>query len=281
LPVARAAVEAGKPCLDFASEQAYYEALQNLEPRARERGVPLVTAAGAIPGLSGLLALYALDQLPESDTLEMVWAQGSMTAPEEGIGSLMTGALEAITSPRTVENGREVRVRLGSRRVTRELPEPFGRTGLLALPSIECPLLAGRRGLRTVHNWYAMGDVPFGFPALVRLLRPDRRPWSYRLLRRMMGQVARVEFDKARRGGMGPEGLLQVTVEGNGKRWSAWMRFPDGGFATAVLPAWLAGRLLHADVTPGLHTALDLAAPADVLEHLAGLGCTLETGPAD
>lgn len=59
------------------------------------------------------------------------------------------------------------------------------------------------------------------------------------------------------------------------------MRFPDGGFATAVIPAWLAARLLRDGVAPGLHTALDLAAPADVLAHLASLGCVLETGPRD
>ncbi|MDQ1255987.1 MAG: hypothetical protein QG656_582, partial [Candidatus Hydrogenedentes bacterium] len=67
--IARTVVESGTSYIDFANEQVHYRRLESLDARARERGVMLLTAAGAVPGVSTLVALHAARQLPETDEL--------------------------------------------------------------------------------------------------------------------------------------------------------------------------------------------------------------------
>jgi hypothetical protein len=189
---------------------------------------------------------------------------------------MLGGLLEAGFAPRTVEHGREVQVVLGRRRTVRMLPEPFGRIHLLGLPTIDALLLPKLLDLETFDTWWAMGNIPRGTATLVRLLAPHRRRWSYELLKRMLASFARSEYRQAVKAGHGPECLLLATAAGDAE-WTGWLRFPGGGFATAILPVLLAQRILN-DEPPkaGLQTATDLVTPEELFAALAGLGIHLE-----
>ncbi|MCC6144601.1 MAG: saccharopine dehydrogenase NADP-binding domain-containing protein [Candidatus Hydrogenedentes bacterium] len=276
---ARSVINCGTPYLDFANEQIHYRRLQNLKSLAKARNVPVITAAGAIPGISTMLAVRAAHGAPGARTLDLVWAQGRMDFEEGGLGSLMGGLLETGFVPRTVEGGREVQVILGSRRCTRDLPAPFGPTALVGLPTIDALLLPKALRLDTLHTWWAMGTMPPGAVALVRLLAPHRRPWSYRLVKRLLTSLSRYEYRHAVKQNKGTESILLARMS-NGGEWSGYLRFPSGGYATAILPVLLAQRVLEGEPPrAGLHTPLDLLTPEEVFAALNDLGIALEAGP--
>jgi short subunit dehydrogenase-like uncharacterized protein len=273
---ARVVINCGTPYLDFANEQIHYRRLQNLKNLAKARNVPMITAAGAIPGISSILAVHAAGQVQGARRIELVWAQGRMDFEEGGLASMLGGLLETGFAPRTVENGREVQVVLGSRRTFRNLPEPFGRTHLFGLPTIDALLLPKLLNLDTLDTWWALGKIPPGTVPLMRLLAPHRRNWSLRLVKRMLSAVARSEFRHAVKAGRGPECLLLVTAA-NGAAWSGCLRFPGGGYATAILPVLLAQRVLEGPAPQaGLHTPLDLLTAPELFAALDELGIVLE-----
>jgi len=54
--IARTAVECARPYLDCANEQIHYRSLGKLDASARTHKIPLITAAGGVPGLTTLLS---------------------------------------------------------------------------------------------------------------------------------------------------------------------------------------------------------------------------------
>ena len=148
------------------------------------------------------------------------------------------------------------------------LPAPFGRTFVMALPGIDVLIAPTRLPLRRVQTYFGMtGPPPPGFFPLVRLLKPHRRPWAYRLVKKLVSKVAAAEHAHALKKGIGPEGILKIAAGGAGKRLELSVVVPDGGVGSAYLPvlaaAWLAeGRL----TATGLATAWDIISPIEFFE---------------
>lgn len=269
--VARTVVGCGVPYLDCANEQEHYRNLRPLDAAARERGVPLITAAGAIPGLSTLAALRLLERTPGADAVDCCWAQFRHAREGSGLASMMGGLLEAAGRPLAVCDGRHVPVVMGRSVRDIDLPAPFGRRRMLEVPTIEALALPDRLPLREFHTWFHLGDLPLWLLDGVRLLDPGRRRWAYRLIEAVMRRINDAETRKAAAAGIGPEALLSVRVRGPQAEASADVLFRDGAVATACLPAHLAACWLRGELPEtGLLTPADLPVCGDLAAVTAG-----------
>ncbi len=262
--IARTVLESGTPYLDCANEQQHYHRLKNLNEMALQRNIPLITAAGAIPGLSTLLVA----QFPESTHTECCWAQLRHAYEDSGLASMMGGILEALTKPVTLTSGQFSPVMLGKSVKTCALPGPFGCRLCLEVPTIDALTLPGRIPLHDYHTWFYFGELPLWLLDVVRLLQPQRRAWAYRMINAIMRRINARDTAKAIEAGVGPEALLMVTASQEGRQKVRSMMFLDGAAATACLPVYLAGLYLTGGIEQtGLLTPLDLVAP-DALDAI-------------
>ncbi len=269
--IARTAIVNGCAYIDFANEQTHYQSLSQLNGLARAQGVALITSAGSNPGLSTMLAALGTSQVANAGQVDIHWAQGRMPDGQSGVGSLMSGTLDANFVPRTVDAGHTIPVPLG-RMVTKSLIAPFGATKMLVLPTTDSLVLPAALPLHTVQSYVAIAEAPPGYFHLVRLLAPARRPWAYRLLHRFASWVNERDYHRARKRGVDCEGLLQVEVKGPSAKWIGTIRFADVGIATAYLPVLAAKQIAegHCKAT-GLLTPLDLFPPRSTLREFAAM----------
>ncbi|HPO11921.1 MAG TPA: saccharopine dehydrogenase NADP-binding domain-containing protein [Candidatus Hydrogenedentes bacterium] len=268
---AAAVVKSGRPYIDCANEQIHYQRLRALDAPAKEREIPVITAAGAIPGCSSLLMAHALQQLPEATAVDCYWAQFRHAYAESGLGSMMSGILEAVHRPVALSNGQEVPILLGRSMRTVEFPEPFGMRKVFELPTIDTLTVSSRFSVRDLHTWFYMGDLPTWFLSVVRLLQPHRRRWSYRLVERIMDSINKRDTEKAITAGIGPDALLMVKVRRGNEVKSCQILFKDGAVATACLPVRIVLDYFrgHWDCS-GVLTPLDLFEPKVLLNDLGG-----------
>ena len=257
--VAKVVVEAGRPYIDCANEQFHYHRLEALHTLAQERGVPLVTGAGAIPGISTLLAAEMLTAMPGATSVEWYWAQGRHAYAETGLGSMMGGILEVMHGAEAWREGRPQPVVLGRWSRRAELAAPFGERVVLEAPTLDDVVIPARFPVRETHSYFYMGDLPLWMLTVMRLLQPHRRQWAYALVAGVMRRINDRETAKAIAEGVGPESLLQVTVENGSESRTRHMLFTDGAEATAILPVYIAQRIFDGEVgKTGLLTPLEI-----------------------
>lgn len=269
--IARAVLECGKPYLDCANEQRHYRQLEPLNSLAVDKGVPLITAAGAIPGCSTLLIASMLNDFSGTVAVDCSWAQFRHAYADSGLASMMGGILEALESPVAIRGGTAAPVILGKSVKDAELPAPFGLRHLMELPTIDALTLPRRYPLEEYHSWFYMGDLPVWLLDVIRLLQPQRRSWAYRLVEAVMGRINKADTARAIAAGVGPESLLSVSVSDKDKTETRQILFRDGAIATACLPVYLAGKYLQGQMTEtGLLTPLDLVAPDEFPAPLEG-----------
>jgi hypothetical protein len=271
--IAMRVMQAGRPYVDFANEQSHYRQIQALDATAREKGVPLVTGAGAIPGVSTLLAGLAAQRIPDLHSVEMFYAQGRMPEAEGGLASMLSAVLESGLGSVTLRDGKHVRLRLGDEQRKEALPDPFGSTPMVRFPTLDALVVPQKVPLRSLATYWAMGEVPPGFFALLRLLKPHERTWAYKLVRRITEWSMKQDYERAVKKGLGPEGILKIVGRGTTQRWESLLSFPDGGIATAFLPVLTARRFFEAGLgKTGLLTVLDLFDPEDALRAMQNGG---------
>jgi short subunit dehydrogenase-like uncharacterized protein len=269
--IARTAVECSRPYLDCANEQFHYRKLLELDATARRNGVPLITAAGGVPGLSTLLSAHLLKQFPAATEVDCCWAQFRHAYAESGLGSMMGGILEALDRPVALRQGKPAPTIIGRSAREFALPQPFGQRRLLEVPTIDDLTIPARFPLQEFHTWFYMGDLPTWLLDIVRLLQPNRRPWAYRIIEAIMRRINDRDTAKAIAAGVGPECLLQVLARYSGQTHSQSLVFRDGAVATACLPVYIADRCLRGEVSrTGLLTPLDLLDPERLPEITTG-----------
>ncbi|HOX38139.1 MAG TPA: saccharopine dehydrogenase NADP-binding domain-containing protein [Candidatus Brocadiia bacterium] len=269
--IAGTVIECGKPYLDCANEQLHYRNLMELDASARRKDVPMITAAGSIPGLSTLLIAHALERYPDSIAVDCCWAQMRHAYADSGLASMMGGIIEAAASPVALRGGKPAPIVIGRSTKHFDLPEHFGLHSLLEVPTIDALTIPARYPLREFHTWFYMGDMPTWLLEIVRLLRPDRRKWAYRLIESVMRRINDRDTAKAIASGIGAECLLMVTARSPDKTASHFIKFRDGAVSTACLPAHIADRFLRGEISEtGLLTPLDLANADDILALAEG-----------
>lgn len=260
--IARIALECGVPYLDCANEQRHFKNLSELDPLAKQQGIPLITAAGAIPGISTLLIGKVMTGFPSATEVDCCWAQFRHAYADSGLASMMGGILEAVDRPIVLCEGKPVPIVVGRSMKDIDLPEPFGRKSLLEIPTIDALTIPARFSLREFHTWFYMGDLPTWLLDIVRVLKPDRRPWAYRLIENIMRRINDRDTARAIASGIGPECVLQVAASSSGESKFATMTFRDGAAATACIPAHIADSYIQGKIQKtGLLTPLDLVDP--------------------
>ncbi len=269
--IARTVVECGRPYLDCANEQCHYRRLTGLDALARRKNVPMITAAGAIPGVSTLLMAQVLHHFPEAAEMDCCWAQCRHAYAGAGLASVMGGILEATDRPETMRHGKLVPVVIGRSTRFFDLQEPFGRKRLMEVPTIDSLTLPKHFALQEMHTWFYMGDLPTWLLGIVRLLQPNRRPWAYRFIEAIMRRINDQETRKAIASNVGPECLLWVEARNQRETKSSSILFRDGAVATACFPAYVADRYLRGEIRDtGLLTPLDLLAGDELPEITKG-----------
>lgn len=267
--IARAVIETGTPYIDCANEQVHYRRLEELDDLAKEKGVPLVTGAGAIPGCSTLLALYLAKQFPDTTGIHCCWLQYRHAFEESGLGSTMGGILEASEGSADWIDGRLQPVVMGQVAETFDFPEPFGRMRVLEIPTLDALVIPKHAAVRDQRNWIYLGDMPTWMLGLIRLLQPHRRPWAYRLLETVTRRINDHETRRAITDGKGPEGLLWVNAHNDTASHAASILFRDGAAGTALLPVHLVCDFLAGGWDKaGLLTPADIVDPATYFERL-------------
>ncbi len=230
-----------------------------LDDAARRQGVPMITAAGAIPGVSTLVIMRLLKQFPQATQADCCWAQFRHAYADSGLASVMGGILEAVELPVAVSHGALSPVVIGRSSRYFDLPEPFGRKQLLEVPAIDALTLYTRKPLEEFHTFFYMGDLPTWLLEIVRILRPDRRPWAYRFIEALMKHLNARDTQTAIDAGTGPESLLHIRVQGADDAQTESILFRDGAIATACLPAYIADACLKGNIiSTGLLTPLDV-----------------------
>jgi short subunit dehydrogenase-like uncharacterized protein len=267
--VARAVIDAGRPYLDCANEQVHYERLRAIGALASSKSLPLITAAGAIPGLSSLLIVYMLKMHPEARSVDCAYAQLRHAYEDGGLGSMMSGVLEAVNKPLSLREGAHVSCLLGAATQRMELPKPIGLRQFFELPNIDVLTLPHKRALRNLRVWFYMGDIPTWLFPIIRLLRPDRHPMIYRLLERIVDNMNTKEIAHAIATGQGPEGVIQVTVSSGKETLTGSLTLRDGAVATAFLPAYIANAYLSGMLDrSGVLTPTDLVTLSQIEQPL-------------
>jgi hypothetical protein len=268
--IARVVLESGAPYLDCANEQQHYHHLSRLDSPARSAGLPLITAAGAFPGISTLLAMRMLAN-PMIRRLNCCCAQFRGPNSESGLASLTGAILDALGEPVAVHRGERVGIRLGSSRKEFVLPLPFGSRRLLEVPLIDALTLPQWRALEEFHAWFLADDMPTGLLRVVRWLQPHRRPWAYRLMASTLRIIHQHATRRATLAGLGPECLVHVCGTDGRRMLRSSVTFLDGAVATACLPVHLANAYLRGEVSKtGLLTPIDLVDPHHVPALIAG-----------
>ncbi len=122
--MARAAIEAGVPYVSLCDDYDAAQAVLEMDPLAKEKGVTVITGLGWTPGLSNVLARRAADQLDEVDEIHVAWA-GSASDSEGYAVILHTIHIFTGMVP-SFQNGELVSVPAGSGRELVRFPDPVG-----------------------------------------------------------------------------------------------------------------------------------------------------------
>ena len=269
--IARTVLESGVAYLDCANEQRHYRQLEPLNSLALEKGVPLITAAGAIPGCSTLLIASLLERFPDAANVECCWAQFRHAYADAGLASMMGGILEALENPIAIRRGQNVPVVLGKSVKDIDLPPPFGMRRMMEVPTIDTLSLPRQYTLAEYHTWFYMGDLPMWLLDVIRVLQPQRRAWAYRLIETIMGYINKRDTNKAIASGAGPESLLVVTASNKDRSETKRLLFRDGAIATACLPVYITEKYLQGKITKrGLMTPQDIVVSAELPGLLEG-----------
>ena len=125
-PLARAAIEAGRPYVSICDDYDAYLDVLTLDEEAKEAGVQILTGFGNSPGITQMLARKGYNSMEKPDKIHVQWCAGS----DEAVGPTNLAHLFHIFNGTTLQwiDGREVRVRTGDGRRVVDFPEPIGRT---------------------------------------------------------------------------------------------------------------------------------------------------------
>lgn len=245
--IAHTVIESGTNYIDFANEQNHFRQVAAFDLAASQKGVFLMTAAGLVPGFSTLLMLMADKEIGGATSLETYYAERRRVDPEAGLASILSGALETGYESHWIRNGKKERYRMGSAHGYADMPEPIGRTYVLAVPGADIEIISSLLPVQNMQNWFGMEKPPLGFFPLTRILKPHKNPGVYSIMKKMITHLVMKEHDRAIKKGIGPDMVLSVKANNNSQSVEYQMWSPDGGKGTAYFPVavskmWAEGR---------------------------------------
>ncbi len=273
--IATATLAANASYIDFANEQSHYNRLQRLDKTAKKKNLVLLTGAGFMPGISSILAMLANTKINELKSIELYYVQKRYREPEKGLGSYMSAILESNFNTVSFENGQLIPMQLGKKKKSCIMPEPFGNTTFDRIPTIDSLILPKTLKLNSFANYMNLGgDVPAIMWKFVRLLKPHKRKWAYRMMEKILLSEVRGSYNKAVKKGIGYECVVKIIAYGKDEKWTAIANFPESGeVATTYLPIISADNLLKGKIKKtGLLTPVDIYEPEEIVKEFSEIG---------
>jgi saccharopine dehydrogenase-like NADP-dependent oxidoreductase len=166
-PMARAALEAGKPYVSIADDYEAYLDVITLDEEARQKGVHILSGWGNSPGITQALARKGYNSMEDPKRINVHWAAGS----NEAAGPANLTHLFNIFHGTTLQTirGQEVKVQTGGGRKVVRFPFPMGDLPVFYTGHAESVSIPRNlKGLTevTLHG----GIQPSYIPLLVMLL---------------------------------------------------------------------------------------------------------------
>ena len=124
-PVADAAIDAGVHYISIADDYDAYLEVEKLEPKAKKKGIKVMTGFGNSPGLTQMLAKKGYLYLDKPEGISVNWAAGSI----EPVGPANILHLFHLLSGKTLQwrNGHDEYVPCGKGKKIVEFPPPIGK----------------------------------------------------------------------------------------------------------------------------------------------------------
>ena len=126
--VVRAAIEAGIPYVSICDDYDAVQAVLELDPLARERGVTVLTGVGWTPGLTNILARKGANMLDTAREIHIAWAGAS--ADSEGFAVVLHTMHIFTGQVPTFTGGQWKTVPAGSGRQLVTFPDPLGQVAV-------------------------------------------------------------------------------------------------------------------------------------------------------
>lgn len=261
LEIAQTAVGERRCIIDLASEQEHHRRLQALAGSCEERGVTVLTGAGAYPGVSGLLLEALLTAHPGASAAQLALITGPPADPTRGTAQLQSGLAELAHLHQYLQDGQLVRVRPG-RRARFVFPDPFGECAALTWPQLEILEAASTKRLSSLSTFAALGGHSPPPAILLRAagwLRPTPGSWTHSLL----GKGLRIlQRPPAPDDPTTNHGAILVRVEDTGTVYETAVLATDLPAATAWLPVFAARQWALGSWKRGV-----VAAPMSFFDH--------------
>jgi lysine 6-dehydrogenase len=121
---AEAAIEARRHYVSLCDDYDAAQAVLELDQKARDGGVTVLTGLGWTPGVSNVLARKAADQLDETEEIHVAW--GSSASDSEGFAVILHTLHIFTGMVPSFRDGELVRVPAGSGKETVLFPQPLG-----------------------------------------------------------------------------------------------------------------------------------------------------------
>jgi short subunit dehydrogenase-like uncharacterized protein len=228
------------PYIDLANEQLHLNNLRNLKKEINTYGSMVFTCAGQSPGISTLLMIHLAKMVARVDAIEMYGVIGRIPTPDQSLGSIMSGVIEAAMDSKTYINGQYVREAMGTCIKEHTMPAPFGTLKMISVPlndALLVPEVVRCKGVRTLFG-LEMEMPPIIFK-IMAWLKPHKRKWAYRLLENAMKKSLKNNYEVGLKKGFNPGGYMKIIVTGSENK-TALVKVEDNAVMTSYMPVVIA-----------------------------------------
>lgn len=240
IEIAKTVLSCRKPYIDLANEQLHLNNLRQIRQEIENSGTMVFTSVGQSPGISTLLMIHLSKMLHRVDSIEMYGVMGRLPTPDQSLGSMMSGALEAALHSTTYIDGQHVHEKIGSYVKPHTLPKPFGTMNMLSVPLSDAILVSEMVSCKSVRTLFGLKmEVPRFLFKIIALLKPHKHPLTYKFLERIMKNSLKDSYQKGRSEGFNPGGYMKVAVNGN-RDIAALIKVEDNSVMTSYMPVVIA-----------------------------------------
>lgn len=211
---ASAAIDAGchyvSLCDDYDAAQAVFE----LDDKAKEQDVTVLTGLGWTPGISNVLARKAVDELDTAEEINVAW--GSSASDSEGFAVILhTLHIFTGTVP-SFQNGALVRVPAGSGKERVRFPQPLGECNVFHLGHPEPVTLP--RTFASVKTVTLKGGLAESLLNFLAVMLSKLRLTNTAGKRQFMGNLLKVLLPALNKIGKPPNPCSAVRVDVKGEK---------------------------------------------------------------
>lgn len=238
--IVQTALKAKIPYVDLANEQLQLKRLRGIKSEIEAADTMVFTCTGQSPGVSTLLMKHMADLVENVDSVHMFGVIGKLPTPDQGLGSMMGGILEASLESMVYIDGDYAGEPFGTNIIEHSFPEPFGTMKMLSVPIADAFLIPEVVNCKTVMTMFGLDmDLPPGISSILRLLKPHRRKWAYNLLEALMKKSLKDSYKIGLKEGFNPGGYMKVMVSGD-QAVEAQIKVEDNSIMTSYMPIVIA-----------------------------------------